>query len=163
MNIRKATLGDIPALGKLLTTVWQATYRGIFPESFLDHLEDEKWHNGLAQSIEKNAALYLAESAEGRVVAMVAFGEARLAEFGQAEIYSINVLPEFQRQGVGVALLEFALAELQQAEAVYLHVVKQNVTAQAFYAKHGFINSHISHERQIADFLCDEWIFRLNR
>lgn len=163
MKIRKATLGDIPALGRLLTTVWQATYRGIFPDSFLEYLEDEKWHNGLAQSIEKNASLYVAESAEGRVVAMVAFGEARRAEFGQEEIYAINVLPEFQRQGVGVALLEFALTELQQAETVYLHVVKQNVTAQAFYAKYGFINSHISYERQIADFSFDEWIFRLNR
>lgn len=59
-----------------------------------------------------------------------------------AEIQSLAVWPERQRQGVGTALLnEFlALARGQQWERIFLEVRAGNQAAQQFYLRQGFEN-----------------------
>lgn len=59
------------------------------------------------------------------------------------EIYSIYILPGYTGQGFGVALLDFALAELKETECtgIYLLVFKENYSARHFYEKYGFIST----------------------
>ena len=72
------------------------------------------------------------------------FGKFRPADFPDwNEIYSIYILPGYTGQGFGVALLDFALAELKETECagIYLLVFKENYSARHFYEKYGFIST----------------------
>lgn len=70
------------------------------------------------------------------------FGKSRSADFPDwNEIYSIYILPGYTGQGLGKALLNFALSELTKTESagIYLWVFKENYSARLFYEKHSFI------------------------
>mgnify|MGYP000950988430 FL=1 len=56
------------------------------------------------------------------------------------EIQRLYVLQEFQGQGIGRALFEYALQLAQESGAgwVWLGVWEKNFKAQKFYAKYGF-------------------------
>lgn len=159
MIIREATLSDITTLCRLLSTVWQATYQGIFPQHFLDNLEDEKWRAGLTERVENNEPFYVAE-VEGRVVGMLTFGAARNSEWGEAEIYAINILPEFQGKLIGKRLISFAFLQLEGAKTIYLEVADGNHRAQRFYEKMGFLHLGKTSVRKIADFEFNQLIFQ---
>jgi ribosomal-protein-alanine N-acetyltransferase len=61
----------------------------------------------------------------------------------EAEVFNLAVAPQARRKGQGGALLKTALNEFRALGVgrVYLEVRESNVTAMAFYAKHGFSQS----------------------
>jgi [ribosomal protein S18]-alanine N-acetyltransferase len=68
-------------------------------------------------------------------------GYAGLSHSGEtADVQTLAVLPDRQRQGVGTALLDALVAEARRrgANELLLDVREDNATAQAFYARHGF-------------------------
>lgn len=158
MQIRRVTKEDFDELSQLLTQVWKSTYQGIFPQIFLDNLEDQKWLAGLTSMLHSQTECWLAEHNK-KIVGMLTFGEGR-KEYAEAEIYVINVLPSFQGQGIGKALIQFALAQLK-GKSVYLEVVVQNHQARRFYEQHGFRDTFIVTERQMADFTFQQVVYRL--
>lgn len=158
MQIRHAIEQDIPALCQLMTVTWQSTYRGIFPDSFLDNMVAEKWAVGLQKAIQ--AEHYYVAEEDSRLIGMLSWGKAREPQFGQCEIYVINVLPDFQGKGVGQTLLQFALTHLQNSMPIYLKVVTQNEKARRFYEKQGLICTQQRTERTIADFSVEEVVYQ---
>lgn len=158
MQIRRVTKEDFEELSQLLTQVWKSTYQGIFPQTFLDNLEDQKWLAGLASMLNSQAECWLAEQDE-KIVGMLTFGHGR-KEYAEAEIYVINVLPSFQGQGIGKALIQFALAQLK-GKSVYLEVVCQNHQARRFYEQNGFYDTHQISERHMADFSFQQAVYLL--
>ena len=52
-------------------------------------------------------------------------------------IDQLYVHPQYQRRGIGEALLEFARSK--SPDHVWLYTLQSNVNARAFYEKHGFI------------------------
>jgi ribosomal protein S18 acetylase RimI-like enzyme len=55
------------------------------------------------------------------------------------QVEKLYLLPEFQNQGIGTALLEGVLRQGQAAsKPVFLRVLTVNTSAQRFYARHGF-------------------------
>lgn len=159
MQIRQANLNDASALSHLLAKVWRVAYRGIFPQDFLDNIQDDGWTEGFKQGLSNPQATTLVAEIDRRIVAMIAFGKGREENQAENEIYALNVLPEFQGQKIGSALMKCAFAQLGES-GIYLKVAVKNYTAQRFYAKHGFHNSQQIQTRQIADFRFDEWIFQ---
>lgn len=59
----------------------------------------------------------------------------------EAELLTIGVLPDCQRNGVGAQLLASLenQAKLQNINAIFLEVRESNLKAQAFYHQQGFI------------------------
>ncbi len=58
---------------------------------------------------------------------------------GEAELLNISVAAGFQGQGIGHALLDFIVAQVQaQAEILFLEVRPSNRGAIALYHAHGF-------------------------
>lgn len=59
----------------------------------------------------------------------------------EAEIITIAVEPAHRRSGIGAALLEMAVAELQQAkiQTLFLEVAANNEAARALYTRAGFL------------------------
>lgn len=148
MHIRLTKPADIPVLAELLTTVWQASYQAIFPASVLSAIESSKWQLGLEKSLHDPCIqFYVAEEGK-QLIGMLAFGHAREPQFGESEIYVVNVLPDFQRHGVGKALMNVAFAALS-GKTIYLHVATLNQQARAFYAQLGFVESPHHTEREM--------------
>ncbi len=59
---------------------------------------------------------------------------------GDAHLLNLSVAADWQRRGLGSALLRWMLklAQDERAQAVYLEVRASNTAGQALYAQHGF-------------------------
>lgn len=148
MHIRLAEPKDIAQLADLLTRVWQASYRHIFPADVLDKIESEKWLPGLTSALQNPAINYYVATEQAKIIGMLCFGAGRDPQFGEAEVYVLNVDPDFQRKSIGKRLMEIALSEVQ-ANSLYLQVISENRTARAFYERIGFVESGITTEREM--------------
>lgn len=166
MEIRLAQYTDAQHLSQLLAQVWRSTYQGIFPKHFLDNLDDNGWTAGFQQSLNssevQSTTTILVAELKGKIVGMIAFGNARDPDFPNAyEIYALNVLPHFQRKNIGTALMNSLFEHFQPLnQPLYLKVAVDNLPAQAFYKKVGFYNTEYQSQRQMAGFAFQEWIFQ---
>ncbi len=120
MNIRLAVRTDALALAALEQRQPRAAGWG---------------ENGFRTELEQPAArIWCAE--DGPIVGFVAV---RLVA-GQCEILNVAVDPQHTKQGIGYALLQRALADLQACgtEQVSLEAAQDNTAANALYMKAGF-------------------------
>ena len=112
---------------------WQESYRGIVDDGYLDRMT-------LAQCEEKafrwRDNLFVAKDG-GRVVGFVGYGKAR-EEADAGEVFAIYVLEEYQKRGVGYALMRRALSLLEGCRVVYVWLLKDNEKARRFYERVGF-------------------------
>jgi ribosomal protein S18 acetylase RimI-like enzyme len=141
VTVRRATVEDAPAMGRVHVRAWQAAYRGHMPDEYLDGLRAEEraayWERGLRR--DRPAGLVLVAERDGQVVGFAAVGPTQDPE-GAGELYSINVDPDHWGTGAGRALLAAAQAELAgsgHAEAV-LWVLPGNDRARRFYEVAGW-------------------------
>ncbi len=113
---------------------WQEAYKGIVDQNYLDSLTLEKCEE-IAFKWPDN--LIVAKEGD-RVVGFVGYGkyhDEELIETG--EIFAIYILEEYYGTGVGKALMQAGLDELDYP-AVALWVLKGNKRAIRFYEKCGF-------------------------
>lgn len=136
MKIRPARRDDdFQAVAQLYDDVWQVTYAGLLPATFLSQLSPATWHPERRWQL-----MWLAFSDTNHLVGTCAAGPARAPDHaGWGEIYSIYVRPSAQHQGVGRQLMAAALAKLVPLHApIYLEVLATNQAAQTFYRQLGF-------------------------
>ena len=113
---------------------WLEAYKGIVDQNYLDSLTLEKCEE-IAFKWPDN--LIVAKEGD-RVVGFVGYGkyhDEELIETG--EIFAIYILEEYYGTGVGKALMQAGLDELDYP-AVALWVLKGNKRAIRFYEKCGF-------------------------
>ncbi|MBW4038241.1 MAG: GNAT family N-acetyltransferase [Acidobacteria bacterium] len=113
-EIRAATVKDAAQIAHVHVASWRSTYRGIVPDASLDGLDEaartEDWRGWLG-----SAAIVFVAVEDGRVVGFVAGGSNREAEEAyDAELYTIYLLQEYQRRGIGAALLRTLAARMQR-------------------------------------------------
>lgn len=131
--IRQAQESDREALGRVCCFGWQAGYRGILPDKYLDSLTAE---NCTPKGI-LTQNYYVAEHAE-TIVGLVNVGAARDAEFAElGELRAIYVHPDWWKHGFGRALFDTAVGRLAELgyPKFYLWVLRENVRARHFYEK----------------------------
>jgi len=142
--IREAVEADAVEMGRLHVRAWQAAYRGIMPDEYLDGLrpEDriEMWRGHLSRA--DRSPLLVAVSSDV-VVGFAVFGAEAAAEPAPScgELYAMNVDPDSWGQGLGRLLLRSvmeALVATGYREAV-LWVVPQNDRARALYESEGWV------------------------
>ena len=136
-TLRVAVPGDEAAVAAVHVRAWQAAYRGIFDDAFLDGLEPE----GRMQRYRFGAdgphdpATALAED-DGRVLGFVSYGPGRDEDAQRlGEVYALYVDPDRGGRGVGRALMARAQDDLvaRGYDQVILWVLTENVAAQRFY------------------------------
>lgn len=142
--VRPARVADASAIGEVHVRAWQAAYRGVMPDEYLDALSaDERaamWRDRMAR--DDLPPLLVAEAA-GVVVGFAAFGGERPSpdQRGAGELGAINLDPAHWGKGIGRSLLRevtSALSSLGYREAI-LWVVPQNLRARSLYEREGWL------------------------
>jgi ribosomal protein S18 acetylase RimI-like enzyme len=141
ITLRPATGRDAGAIAVLHTDSWRRNYRGAYADSYLDGdvLGDRRavW-----------AARLAADAADRRTI--VAEHEGRIAGFAHvvlddhpvwgALLDNLHVVHDRKRQGIGALLMEQVarrVVEARPASRLFLWVLEQNESAQAFYESLG--------------------------
>ena len=126
---------------------WQAAYRGLIPQDYLDSLEADKrlpvWERILGEAEWPRAGTFVAEDG-GEVVGFASICPARDDDAEPAsagELAAIYLLPELWGTGLGRELLASGLSALSDAgfgEAT-LWVLDTNSRARRFYEAAGWL------------------------
>lgn len=148
MNIRRAVETDALNVARVHVQAWQAAYRGIVPDDYLDSLSIEKREAIWKESIQRGIPeLWVADFPLG-IVGWVAFGSSRDsdAEAGAGELEAIYVAPEYWATGIGRALWLVAYRRLKELgfSSATLWVLAGNARAIRFYHAAGFQPNHDS-------------------
>ncbi len=141
-SIRQAVPEDARAIGAVQVVVWRTTYQGIIEDKVLDNLSVRERANFWQLQFEQAPAIliYVAVDQEGEIVGFASGGPERRGNNDfSAELYTIYLLQETQRQGVGRRLVNTILNELQKAghKSVIIWALEEN-QALFFYEALGF-------------------------
>ena len=136
MEIRPMAADDVEEVSRLYVRSWQAGYKGLLPQFYLDLLSPERWQTAFTG---QPGSFVLTE---GGVIA--GHSNARPAADekmpGWGEVHTLYVLPEFWGRGFGTALLDNSVQWLrtQGFDRIYLWALDGNVRARRLYEKYGF-------------------------
>ncbi len=139
--IRRADKNDAPALAAILTQSWKEAYAHILPTAELDSAADKERYTAVFTSMAQNRAnMFLVAYCGGIPCGMLLFCPARDEDLSDyAEIVALYTLQKYWGSGLGRALTEKALDEIQpQYAGAALWVLQENARARRFYEKFGF-------------------------
>lgn len=114
---------------------WHETYSGLIDTDYLAKHTLEKCK---AVALRASDTVFVAKDGE-RVIGFVGFGAYRdksVTDLG--EVYGIYVLKEYQKQGIGYALMNAAVEGLSGYVKIALWVLHGNEKAISFYKRYGF-------------------------
>ncbi|WP_077621341.1 GNAT family N-acetyltransferase [Sediminibacillus massiliensis] len=136
MHIRQATINDAKDIAQVSVESWQSTYKGIIAQDILKNLSiknrEQKWRERLQTT---NQILLVAESEKDGIVGFINGGIERTNQYDyDAEIYSLYLLKEYQRQKLGHRLVKALAAYLIEAgnNSLMVWVLKDN-PSRRFY------------------------------
>lgn len=139
MMLRMATAGDAEQIARVHTLSWQAAYRGLLPDAYLD--------GALAADMQQKWLARLgAEAALWRVCLAQAgaevIGFACLQPEAEPEkgVYldNLHALPTWQGKGVGKRLMAWAAQQVSEGwpqRALFLYVLQGNLAARQLYLR----------------------------
>ena len=138
MEVRKTEPSDdFAAIGNIYVKSWQAAYRGIVPQNYLDTLSGGWWAQRLAEGryddyviMENGVYVGTSSTCAARDEDMAGYGE----------IISIYMLPEYFGKGFAAPLIKYVENALKEKgyENIYLWALEDNARARRFYEKQGF-------------------------
>jgi ribosomal protein S18 acetylase RimI-like enzyme len=141
MRIRTATPMDSKKIAEVHLATWKSAYAGIVSQKHLDSLLLEprvvRWNEILQRNGEKETTIV--SEVEEEVVGFLSIGPNRtLTSDFEGEIYALYLLRDFQKRGIGAALLKHGMAELRKRgfKSVIVWVLKDN-PSRHFYEKMG--------------------------
>ena len=138
MHVERISAETAAEASRIYVSAWQARYRGIIPQPYLDALSPEQWRPRLETSIYKDFLL----TDRGKAVATSSISPARDVNMqGWGEIISLYVLPEHFRKGYGKFLFSYDIQQLRADgfQDLYLWVLAENHRARKFYTSMGFL------------------------
>ena len=145
VELRVAGLSDIPSIVAVQARSWQASYRGLVDDSYLDNLPLLDWIDSWRVHFFGAAgetACVLAE-AEGRVVGFASSGapaEPAGLEESTGELHTIYIDAAYQGTGLGRRLLDWTLDHLRSRgyTSAVLWVLEGNQRGIGFYEAAGW-------------------------
>lgn len=146
--LRVPVEADSAAIRQVAEITWEATYtQSVLKSNRMRVLASSYSDAALRRTLRRagrGSWFWVAEHTTSKRI--IGFAEASLREgvYPDAELTRIYVLPEWQRQGVGRALLAAILTDLHslgpklKPPRLYLSVANHNQAAIAFYESRGF-------------------------
>lgn len=154
MDLRLATEADARGIAVVQVATWQATYRGIVPDAYLDALDPAErahgWKTALAASRDQADRGVVVAVDGTAIVGFLAFGPAREREAlgldtETGEFQALYVLPGYQGRGLGRRLVAAAAERLTCAGyASGLVFVLRDNPSRGFYERLG---GRLTHRR----------------
>lgn len=147
MIVREPVEADADAMGALHVRAWQAAYRGVMPDEYLDGLRVQDradlWRRSIAEgSLQQGRGRLLVAEHGGQVQGFAAFGPEAGGDPAEhvGELYALNVDPPAWGRGLGRALVRAVTDELLAARFVsaVLWVVPENARARGLYESEGW-------------------------
>ncbi len=148
MQIKQVNLNtDIEVLAQIHIEGWRGAYGGIVNQEYLDSLSvadrADKWREWLKDTESTVDIAWVDE----KPVGFIDYGRLRTPPRGQSairplytgEIMALYILPDYWRQGIGIALLKHAAEQLKTMKhfSLCLWVLDKNKRACDFYEKMG--------------------------
>jgi ribosomal protein S18 acetylase RimI-like enzyme len=149
-TIRKMQKNDIQQVQQVAKKSWNTTYKGIIPLAIQENFLSSAYNDDMMQKRLKVSFLYVSE-VEGKIIGFANFSPVK--EGGEAELGAIYLYPEYQRKGIGTALLQEGINNLKDVKKVFINVEKDNTIGTKFYEAKGFgvvsefddnLNGHIT-------------------
>lgn len=144
VDVRDAVEGDAQQLAEVKRRSWQAAYRGLLPDDYLDELPLHPPPDAWRDAVRAGHPPLVAE-VDGRVVGVAAVGtppDKDLEDLpdGTGQLFLIYADEDVWGTGVGHALHEAAVARLRAAghDLAVLWVLAGNGRAARFYERHGW-------------------------
>ncbi len=137
MLLRPAIPDDAPAVARVHVRSWQAAYRTLLPDEYLDQLRPEdRAHNYDFRHTDPLQPQTIVAANEGSIYGFVTTMPSRdkdLADHG--ELCALYVDPEKWGQGIGAALVAAARSRLVELgfHKAFLWVLAGNLRAERFY------------------------------
>ena len=143
IRIRAAKPAHAGQIANVHIDTWRSTYVDIVPAEYLESLSyrdrESRWADALMAD-RPDASVFVAETAESEVVGFADGGpENEGNRVYQGELYSIYILKEHQRRGVGRRLVSAVAQHLLAAgmRSMLLWVLKDNLPSRRFYERLG--------------------------
>ena len=133
--IRKMHVEDIPQVQDVAKKSWNATYEGIIPFEIQEKFLENAYNNDRMKQRLERSFLFVAEI-DSNVVGFANFSP--VYDEGKAELGAIYLYPEYQGKGIGSALLQKGINELEGVEEIYINVERDNEIGKSFYDAKGF-------------------------
>lgn len=133
--IRTMHVEDIPQVQDVAKKSWNATYEGIIPFKIQEKFLKVAYNNDRMKQRLERSFLFVAEI-DSNVVGFANFSPVN--EEGKAELGAIYLYPEYQGKGIGSALLQKGINELEGVEEIYINVERDNEIGKSFYDAKGF-------------------------
>ena len=140
--MRRATVADADAIGRIQIETWTAAYADLLPRETIDAFDvsarQALWREGLGRPPRPGSATFVAV-VDTQVVGFATVG-ASPSEDGTGELYAIYVDPSRWGTGAGRALIERAESSLRESgfPTALLWVLEGNERAERFYRAAGW-------------------------
>lgn len=128
-------LEDINQVQQVAKRSWNATYEGIIPLEVQENFLVSAYNNEMMKRRLERSLIIVSEWKD-KIVGFANFSPVR--EHGKAELAAIYIYPEYQGKGIGTALLQEGIKNLESVKEIYINVEKDNNIGKNFYAAKGF-------------------------
>jgi ribosomal protein S18 acetylase RimI-like enzyme len=142
-TVRRATVQDADAIAAVHMRTWQAAYRGLMPDAFLDQLDvparAERWQRNLSSD---DGHHLVTEDARGQINGFCSLLPTSGPDYppNGGIIAALYIDPSAWRTGLGAALMHTATVRARERgfDALWLWVLEGNHNARRFYESLGF-------------------------
>lgn len=153
MLLRPAEPADALAVARVHVRSWQAAYRGLIDDAYLDSLRPEDRAARYDFTHADPLKPYTIAAVDGdEIVGFATVMPSRDEDMLQAgELAALYLDPAFWDRGIGVALIEAARAELVSRgfKEALLWILAGNVRAARFYERDGWIGDAKERRQEI--------------
>ncbi|ARF17828.1 GNAT family N-acetyltransferase [Sporosarcina ureae] len=133
--IREMVKEDIKQVQDVAKKSWNSTYEGIIPHQIQENFLNAAYNDKMMEKRLNSSFIYVAEMKD-KVVGFANFTPVNSE--GQSELSAIYLYQDCQGEGIGTALLQRGIKELENLKEVYIDVEKENTVGKTFYDAKGF-------------------------
>lgn len=134
-SIREMAGKDIKQVQTIAKKSWNSTYEGIIPEEIQNNFLAMAYSDEMMEQRLNHSFMYVAET-DSEIAGFANFTPAD--ERGLSELSAIYLDPDCQNRGIGTALLNKGIGDIEELKEIRLEVEKENSIGMQFYKAKGF-------------------------